>query len=55
MQIIFFDFSSEAEHVLALFLFFGQIETQCSYKVCSYEKERSVSENFIWAHMIWLP
>ena len=34
-----FNFSSEAERVLALFLFFGQIEPQCSYKVCSYKKE----------------
>ena len=35
-----FNFSSEDEHVLALFLFFGQIEPRCSYKVSSYiEKE----------------
>ena len=33
----FFNFSSEAEHVLSLFLFFGQIEPQRSYKVCSYK------------------
>ena len=36
----FFNFSFETEHVLALFLFFGQIEPQCSYKVCSYNKKR---------------
>ena len=41
MQLVFFNFSSEAEHVLALFLSFGQIEPQCSYKVCPYKK-RSV-------------
>ena len=38
----FSNFSSEAEHVLALFLFFGQIEphwAKCSFKVCSYEKK----------------
>ena len=39
MQIgLFFNFSSEAEHVLALFLFLGQIEPQCSYKVFCYKK-----------------
>ena len=29
-ELIFSNFSSEAEHILALFLFFGQIEPQCS-------------------------
>ena len=38
----FFNFSSEAEHVLALFLFFGQIEPRCSYKVRSYKKRNVV-------------
>ena len=38
MKIGFFNFSSEAEHVLALFLFAGQSEPQCSYKVCSHKK-----------------
>ena len=37
MQIGFFYFSSEAEHVLALFLFFGQIEPRRFYKVCSHK------------------
>ena len=36
----FFNFSAEADHVLALFLYFGQIELQCSYKVCYYRKKR---------------
>ena len=43
MRIIFFKFSSEAEHVLALFLFLGQIELQCSYKMCSSKKEEVFS------------
>ena len=36
---VFFNFLSEAEHILALFLSFGQMERQCSYKVCSYKEE----------------
>ena len=37
MRIGFFNFSSEAEHVLALLLFFGQIEPQCSYRKSVFE------------------
>ena len=43
IRIDFFNFSSEAECALASLLFFGQIEPQCSYKVCSYKKESVVS------------
>ena len=39
---LFFNFSSEAEHVLALFLFFGQIEPRCSYNVCSCKKRSAL-------------
>ena len=41
---IFFNFSSEAEHRLALFLLLGQIEPQCSFKVCSHKKRSVCSE-----------
>ena len=42
-ELVFFNFSSEAEHVLALFSFFVQIEPRCSYKVCSYKKKEVYS------------
>ena len=42
MQIGLFNFSSEAEHVLAFFVFLGQIEPQCSHKMSSYKKDAIV-------------
>ena len=37
-----FNFSSEAEHVLAVFLFLWQIEPKYSSEVCSYKKSVAI-------------
>ena len=51
MQIGLFNFSSEAEHVLAFFVFLGQIEPQCSHKMCSYKKKELRSSAFTFLNV----